>query len=260
MAAVFFFIRVNQTRLRGETLHPIKIQVQLPRQVGVFIYFLIPKMRHLHVVLCSPSVCQQKTDPSLHLPAYFLFMSQEMEACRRLPTTPPQVHLGTLHLEAWGGPTAGHRETEHLKWLLQGPRQRRNHQLPLATAGTLDVPKDETGALFFFFFCPLQSSPLHSQRCVFELNLVTFASGQPAQLLRVAQQTAPTWWRSTWCTRWLNMLRVHQPLKPTLSVSLQMTSPGPVSPSHQHSPPSLLFCLFSLNFTPYLNTWCTFFS
>lgn len=72
-------------------------------------------------------------------------MSQGMEACRRLPIMPPRVHLATLHLEAWGDPTAGHLETEHLKLPLVDPRQLQNHQLPLATAGTLDVPKDETG-------------------------------------------------------------------------------------------------------------------
>lgn len=68
-----------------------------------------------------------------------------MEACRRLAITPPRVHLGTLHLEAWGGPTAGHLETERLKLPLVDPQHLQNHQLPLATAGTLDVPKDETG-------------------------------------------------------------------------------------------------------------------
>ncbi|XP_029690361.1 SOSS complex subunit B2 isoform X2 [Takifugu rubripes] len=93
--SVFFLFRVNQTRLRGETLHPIRIQ--------------------------------------------------GTEACRRLPIMPPRVHLETLHLEAWGDPMAGHLEMEHLKLPLVDPRQLQNHQLPLATAGTLDVPKDETG-------------------------------------------------------------------------------------------------------------------
>lgn len=100
-----------------------------------------------------------------------------MEACRRLAITPPQVLLETLHLEAWGGPTAGHLGMEHLKLLLQDPRQRQNHQLPLATAGTLDVPKDETGALGCpRFSLPSPKFPRHSQCWVFKLNWATFAS------------------------------------------------------------------------------------
>lgn len=145
---MFSFIRVNQTRLRGETLHPIRIQVQLPHQVGIFSLF-----RKSHVVLVFMS-SEKRVILAIH-PVSFIFMSQEMEACRRLPIMPPQVHLETPHLAAWGGPTAGHLETERLKLLLQDPRQRQNHQLPLAMAGTLDVPKDETGALG----CPCFSLP-----------------------------------------------------------------------------------------------------
>lgn len=141
---LFFSFRVNQTRPRGETHHPIRIQVQLPHQVGTFPSFNKTSVTsHSWVILrCLCSIYQWKTDPSSF---YFIFMSQGMEACRRLPIMLPRVHLETLHLEAWGDPTAGHLETEHLKLLLVDPRQLQNHQLPLATAGTLDVPKDETG-------------------------------------------------------------------------------------------------------------------
>lgn len=100
-----------------------------------------------------------------------------MEACRHLPITPPQGHLETLHLGAWGGPTDGRLETEHLKSLSQDPRQHQNHQLPLATAGTPDVPKDETGAPGCPPFClPSPKLLRHSQCWVFKRILATFAS------------------------------------------------------------------------------------
>lgn len=138
LAAVFFLVRVNPTRLRGETLHPIRIQVPLLHQVGTF---------SLHVVLVFMFFVGWFIEQSLPPPPISFFMSQGMEACSRLPIMPPRVHLGTLRLEAWVDPMAGHLETERLKFLLQDPRRLQNHQLPLATAGTLVVPKDETGSL-----------------------------------------------------------------------------------------------------------------
>lgn len=61
-AAVFFLIRVNQTRVRGETLHPIRIQVQLPHQVGTF-----------------PSIPKNLSNESLicHLEVFLLYMAAE---------------------------------------------------------------------------------------------------------------------------------------------------------------------------------------
>lgn len=160
-----------------------------------------------------------------------------MEACRRLPIMPPQVHLETLHLEAWGGPMAGHLGTELLKFLLQDPQRRQNYQLPLATAGTLDVPKDETGALgcprFSLLFPSPKSHPRHSQCWVFKLNLVTFSSFSrrtpSTSFVRSTVNCANFWWWSTWCTFWLNMLRVHQPSKPTLCLTADVQSSASVT-------------------------------
>lgn len=175
---MFFLFRVNQTSLRGETLHPIRIQVQLPPQVGTF-----PPSNNTSVTshswvilrcLCSLYISIRWS----HLPFYFIFMSQGMEACRRLPITPPRVHLGTLHLEAWGGPMAGHLETERLKLPLVDPRHLQNHPLPLATAGTLDVPKDETGTSPFLsalLLLPPTPPPLPPSQPILSF-LATYAS------------------------------------------------------------------------------------
>uniref|UniRef100_A0A8D0DA66 SOSS complex subunit B2 n=1 Tax=Sander lucioperca TaxID=283035 RepID=A0A8D0DA66_SANLU len=69
-----------------------------------------------------------------------------MVPCHRLPTT--THHLGhpvTLRSGALGDPTVGHPAMEHLQLLLQDPQQPQSLQLPLATAGTQGVPKDEIG-------------------------------------------------------------------------------------------------------------------
>lgn len=72
---------------------------------------------------------------------------QVMVPCRRLPitTTHHLVHLVTLRSGALGDPMAGHLATERLQLLLQDPQQPQSLQLPLATAGTHGVPKDEIG-------------------------------------------------------------------------------------------------------------------
>lgn len=72
-----------------------------------------------------------------------------MVPCRHLPTiTTTTRHLvqpATLRSGAWGDPTVGHLEMERLKLLLQDPQRPQSLQLPLATAGTHGVPKDEIG-------------------------------------------------------------------------------------------------------------------
>lgn len=79
----------------------------------------------------------------------FVFLDpQVMVPCRPLPTTTTTthhhlVHLVTLRSGALGDPTAGHLATERLPLLLQDPQQQQSLQLPLATAGTHGVPKDE---------------------------------------------------------------------------------------------------------------------
>lgn len=69
-AAVFIFIRVNQTRLKGETLHPIRIQVQLPHQVGVLSY---PKTSPSHVVLVFTFCMSAENRPILAHSSLFHF-------------------------------------------------------------------------------------------------------------------------------------------------------------------------------------------
>lgn len=65
-----------------------------------------------------------------------------MDPCRRLTTTTHHpVPPVTLRTGAWGDPTVGHLATEHLQPLQQDPPQ--SLQLPLATAGTHGVPRDE---------------------------------------------------------------------------------------------------------------------
>ncbi|KAF0026128.1 hypothetical protein F2P81_020865 [Scophthalmus maximus] len=73
-----------------------------------------------------------------------------MVLCRHLPTTTTHqlVDPVTLRLGMLGDPTAGHPATEHLRLRFPDPRQPQSPQLPLATAGTHAVPKDETEAMF----------------------------------------------------------------------------------------------------------------
>lgn len=52
---------------------------------------------------------------------------------------------GTLPSGALGGPTVAHLAMERLQLQLQDPQQQQSRQLPLATAGTHGVPKDEIG-------------------------------------------------------------------------------------------------------------------
>lgn len=77
------------------------------------------------------------------------FNQQVMVPCRHLPTiTTTTRHLvqpATLRSGALGDPTVGHLEMEQLKLLLQDPQRPQSLQLPLATAGTHGVPKDEIG-------------------------------------------------------------------------------------------------------------------
>lgn len=178
-----------------------------------------------------------------------------MEACRHLPIMPLQVHLETLRLEAWGGPTAGHLETERLKLLLQDPRQHQNHQLPLATAGTLDVPKDETGALGCpRFSLPSPKFPRHSQWWVFKLNLATFASF-------LHRTTCTSFVRSTVnCANLMVIYMMHSLVEyvagssafKAYALNLTADDQSRASVTHQHSPPPLSSVFFSLTPHP---TW-----
>ncbi|XP_068602457.1 SOSS complex subunit B2 isoform X1 [Brachionichthys hirsutus] len=68
-----------------------------------------------------------------------------MAPCRPLPTTNRLARPGTLRLGASDEQTADRLVTERLKALLQDPQRLQSLQLPLATAGTHGVPKDETG-------------------------------------------------------------------------------------------------------------------
>lgn len=95
---------------------------------------------------------------------------QVMVPCHHLPTTTRLlVQPVTLHLGMLGDPTVGHLATEHPPLRFLPPKRPQSPQLPLATAGTHAVPKDEIGVAgnhggpimdiphfphlhFFFFF------------------------------------------------------------------------------------------------------------